>query len=147
MVNYRKATLEDVKPIRNLLLNWLDESPLRLGKPNTRKGDSYIYDIIYNNFVIVAEKDNKIVGTISVVDEDTWYTDKKFFRVNWLYVDSKKRNSRIAKKLLEYVKEYVKINKMPLILEMTQGHDIDRKHQWLIRQNFEYLGGTYGDNL
>ena len=128
MVNYRKATLEDVKPIRNLLLNWLDESPLRLGKPNTRKGDSYIYDIIYNNFVIVAEKDNKIVGTISVVDEDTWYTDKKFFRVNWLYVDSKKRNSRIAKKLLEYVKEYVKINKMPLILEMTQGHDIDRKH-------------------
>jgi len=49
--------------------------------------------------------------------------------------------------LLEYVKEYVKINKMPLILEMTQGHDIDRKHQWLIRQNFEYLGGTYGDNL
>ena len=93
MVNYRKATLEDVKPIRNLLLNWLDESPLRLGKPNTRKGDSYIYDIIYNNFVIVAEKDNKIVGTISVVDEDTWYTDKKFFRVNWLYVDSKKRNS------------------------------------------------------
>ena len=95
MVNYRKATLEDVKPIRNLLLNWLDESPLRLGKPNTKKGDSYIYDIIYNNFVIVAEKDNKIVGTISVVDEDTWYTDKKFFRVNWLYVDGKKRNSRI----------------------------------------------------
>jgi N-acetylglutamate synthase-like GNAT family acetyltransferase len=147
LINYRKATLDDVRPIRNLLLNWLKESPLNLGKPNTGKGDAYIHDIIYNHFVIVAEKEGKIIGTISLVLGDMWYTDKKFYRVNWLYVDNKKRNSRIAKKLLEYVKEYVKITKMPLILEMTQGHDIDRKHQWLMRQNFEYLGGTYGDNL
>ena len=147
MINYRKATLDDVRPIRNLLLDWLKESPLNLGKPNAGKGDAYIYDIIYNHFVIVAEKEGKIIGTISLVLGDMWYTDKKFYRVNWLYVDNKKRNSRIAKKLLEYVKEYVKLTKMPLILEMTQGHDIDRKHQWLMRQNFEYLGGTYGDNL
>ena len=147
MINYRKATLDDVRPIRNLLLNWLKESPLNLGKPNTWKGDAYIHDIIYNHFVIVAEKNGKIIGTISLVLGDMWYTDKKFYRVNWLYVDNKKRNSRIAKKLLEYVKEYAKITRMPLILEITQGHDIDRKHQWLMRQNFEYLGGTYGDNL
>lgn len=147
MINYRKATLEDVRPIRNLLLNWLKESPFNLGKPNTGKGDEYIYDIIYNHFVIVAEKEGKIIGTISLVLGDMWYTDKKFYRVDWFYVDNKKRNSRIAKKLLEYVKEYAKITRMPLILQITQGHDIDRKHQWLMRQNFEYLGGTYGDNL
>ena len=147
MVKLRKACEDDVYQIRELLKNWLVETKLDFGKTNNSKARENILEYIDKHFVIVAEDDNKIIGSIAMANCDTWYTDKAFYRTLWFFVDQEKRNPQIAKSLLDFAREYAKIRNIPMILEIVQGKDMERKHQWATRQHLNYLGGTYSEGL
>ena len=147
MVKLRKACEDDTYQIRELLKNWLVETKLDFGKTNNSKARENILEYIDKHFVIVAEDDNKIIGSIAMANCDTWYTDKAFYRTLWFFVDQEKRNPQIAKSLLDFVREYAKIRNIPMILEIVQGKDMERKHQWATRQHLNYLGGTYSEGL
>jgi predicted N-acetyltransferase YhbS len=147
MVKLRKACEDDTYQIRELLKNWLVETKLDFGKTNNSKARENILEYIDKHFVIVAEDDNKIIGSIAMANCDTWYTDKAFYRTLWFFVDQEKRNPIIAKSLLDFAREYAKIRNIPMILEIMQGKDMERKHQWATRQHLNYLGGTYSEGL
>jgi|TARA_R100001086_G_scaffold245807_1_gene177207 predicted N-acetyltransferase YhbS len=147
MVKLRKACEDDTYQIRELLKNWLVETKLDFGKTNNSKARENILEYIDKHFVIVAEDDNKIIGSIAMANCDTWYTDKAFYRTLWFFVDQEKRNPQIAKSLLDFAREYAKIRNIPMILEIVQGKDMERKHQWATRQHLNYLGGTYSEGL
>ena len=147
MVKLRKACEDDTYQIRELLKNWLVETKLDFGKTNNSKARENILEYINKHFVIVAEDDNKIIGSIAMANCDTWYTDKAFYRTLWFFVDQEKRNPIIAKSLLDFAREYAKIRNIPMILEIVQGKDMERKHQWATRQHLNYLGGTYSEGL
>ena len=147
MVKLRKACEDDTYQIRELLKNWLVETNLDFGKTNNSKARENILEYIDKHFVIVAEDDNKIIGSIAMANCDTWYTDKAFYRTLWFFVDQEKRNPQIAKSLLDFAREYAKIRNIPMILEIMQGKDMERKHQWATRQHLNYLGGTYSEGL
>tara|TARA_R100001132_G_C3241726_1_gene72208 strand:- start:39 stop:482 length:444 start_codon:yes stop_codon:yes gene_type:complete len=147
MVKLRKACEDDTYQIRELLKNWLVETKLDFGKTNNSKAHENILEYIDKHFVIVAEDDNKIIGSIAMANCDTWYTDKAFYRTLWFFVDQEKRNPQIAKSLLDFAREYAKIRNIPMILEIVQGKDMERKHQWATRQHLNYLGGTYSEGL
>ena len=147
MVKLRKACEDDAYQIRELLKNWLVETKLDFGKTNNSKARENILEYIDKHFVIVAEDDNKIIGSIAMANCDTWYTDKAFYRTLWFFVDQEKRNPIIAKSLLDFAREYAKIRNIPMILEIVQGKDMERKHQWATRQHLNYLGGTYSEGL
>ena len=147
MVKLRKACEDDTYQIRELLKNWLVETKLDFGKTNNSKARENILEYIDKHFVIVAEDDNKIIGSIAMANCDTWYTDKAFYRTLWLFADQEKRNPQIAKSLLDFAREYAKIRNIPMILEIVQGKDMERKHQWATRQHLNYLGGTYSEGL
>ena len=147
MVKLRKACEDDAYQIRELLKNWLVETKLDFGKTNNSKARENILEYIDKHFVIVAEDDNKIIGSIAMANCDTWYTDKAFYRTLWFFVDQEKRNPQIAKSLLDFAREYAKIRNIPMILEIVQGKDMERKHQWATRQHLNYLGGTYSEGL
>ena len=147
MVKLRKACEDDTYQIRELFKNWLVETKLDFGKTNNSKARENILEYIDKHFVIVAEDDNKIIGSIAMANCDTWYTDKAFYRTLWFFVDQEKRNPIIAKSLLDFAREYAKIRNIPMILEIMQGKDMERKHQWATRQHLNYLGGTYSEGL
>ena len=147
MIRLRKACEDDAYQIRELLKNWLVETKLDFGKTNNSKARENILEYIDKHFVIVAEDDNKIIGSIAMANCDTWYTDKAFNRTLWFFVDQEKRNPQIAKSLLDFAREYAKIRNIPMILEIVQGKDMERKHQWATRQHLNYLGGTYSEGL
>ena len=147
MIRLRKACEDDAYQIRELLKNWLVETKLDFGKTNNSKARENILEYIDKHFVIVAEDDNKIIGSIAMANCDTWYTDKAFYRTLWFFVDQEKRNPQIAKSLLDFAREYAKIRNIPMILEIMQGKDMERKHQWATRQHLNYLGGTYSEGL
>ncbi len=147
MVKLRKACEADTYQIRELLKYWLVETKLDFGKTNNSKARENILEYIDKHFVIVAEDDNKIIGSIAMANCDTWYTDKAFYRTLWFFVDQEKRNPIIAKSLLDFAREYAKIRNIPMILEIMQGKDMERKHQWATRQHLNYLGGTYSEGL
>ena len=147
MVKLRKACEDDTYQNRELLKNWLVETKLDFGKTNNSKARENILEYIDKHFVIVAEDDNKIIGSIAMANCDTWYTDKAFYRTLWFFVDQEKRNPQIAKSLLDFARESAKIRYIPMILEIVQGKDMERKHQWATRQHLNYLGGTYSEGL
>lgn len=147
MVKLRKACEDDAYQIRELLKNWLVETKLDFGKTNNSKARENILEYIDKHFVIVAEDDNKIIGSIAMANCDTWYTDKAFYRTLWFFVDQEKRNPLIAKSLLDFAREYAKRQNIPIILEIVQGKDMERKHHWATRQHLNYLGGTYSEGL
>ena len=147
MIKLRKAVETDVIQIRELLKKWLIETKLNFGVTNNSKARENILEYIRQNFVVVAVKDGKIIGSIAMAHCDTWYTDKAFYRTLWFFVDENERNPSIAKSLLDFAREYAKVQNIPMILEIMQGKDMDRKHQWITRQNLDYLGGTYTEGL
>ena len=147
MIKLRIAKDTDTHQIRELLKKWLIETKLNFGQTNNSKASENILEYIRQHFVVVAEQDDKIIGSIAMANCDTWYNDKAFYRTLWFFVDETKRNPNIAKSLLDFAREYAKGRNTPMILEIMQGKDMERKHQWVTRQNLNYLGGTYSEGI
>ena len=142
----RKATLKDAIDIREVLKTWLPESPHNFGSANNKKLLDNIIFYIRNSFVIVVvNKNNTIIGTLGAAIDDTWYTDKKFLRLLWVHVLPECRNFKIARSMMIVLKEYAKSIKKPLIIEIFQGSDVERKHKLFTKLGFNILGGIYTD--
>ena len=106
MIKLRIAKDTDTHQIRELLKKWLIETKLNFGQTNNSKASENILEYIRQHFVVVAEQDDKIIGSIAMANCDTWYTDKAFYRTLWFFVDETKRNPNIAKSLLDFAREY-----------------------------------------
>jgi N-acetylglutamate synthase-like GNAT family acetyltransferase len=142
----RRATLKDAVDIREVLKTWLTESPFNFGSANNKKSLDNIIFYIHHSFVIVViNKKNVIVGTLGAALDDTWYTDKKFLRLLWVHVLPECRNFKIARSMMIVLKEYAKSIKKPLIIEIFQGSDVERKHKLFTKLGFNILGGIYTD--
>ena len=140
----RKATLKDGVDIREVLKTWLPESPHNFGSANNKKLLDNILFYIRNSFVIVVvNKNNVIVGTLGATIDDTWFTDKKFLRMLWIHVLPKCRNFKVVRSMMIVLKEYAKSIKKPLIIEIFQGSDVQRKHMLFTKLGFDVLGGIY----
>ena len=140
----RRATLKDAVDIREVLKTWLIESPHNFGSANNKKLLDNIIFYIRDSFVIVVvNRKNVIVGTLGAALDDTWYTDKKFLRMMWVHVLPKCRNFKVARSMMIFLKEYAKSIKKPLIIEIFQGSDVQRKHMLFTKLGFDVLGGIY----
>ena len=140
----RRATLKDAVDIREVLKTWLIESPHNFGSANNKKLLDNIIFYIRDSFVIVVvNRKNVIVGTLGAALDDTWYTDKKFLRMMWVHVLPKCRNFKVARSMMIVLKEYAKSIKKPLIIEIFQGSDVQRKHMLFTKLGFDVLGGIY----
>ena len=140
----RRATLKDAVDIREVLKTWLTESPYNFGTANNKKLLDNIIFYIRDSFVIVVvNRKNVIVGTLGAALDDTWYTDKKFLRMMWVHVLPKCRNFKVVRSMMIVLKEYAKSIKKPLIIEIFQGSDVQRKHMLFTKLGFDVLGGIY----
>jgi len=140
----RRATLKDAVDIREVLKTWLTESPYNFGTANNKKLLDNIIFYIRDSFVIVVvNRKNVIVGTLGAALDDTWYTDKKFLRMLWVHVLPKCRNFKVVRSMMIVLKEYAKSIKKPLIIEIFQGSDVQRKHMLFTKLGFDVLGGIY----
>ena len=142
----RRATLKDAVDIREVLKTWLTESPFNFGSANNKKSlDNIIFYIRHSFVIVVINRKNVIVGTLGAALDDTWYTDKKFLRLLWVHVLPECRNFKIARSMMIVLKEYAKSIKKPLIIEIFQGSDVERKHKLFTKLGFNILGGIYTD--
>ena len=78
MIRLRIAKDIDTHQIRELLKKWLIETKINFGQTNDSKASESILEYIRQHFVVVAEQDDEIIGSIAMANCDTWYTDKAF---------------------------------------------------------------------
>jgi len=75
--------------------------------------------------------------------DETWYSDKRFLRSLWLHVNPKYRNFHIFRAIMIVFKEYALSKKLTALCEITQGKDVERKHNAFIKLGYKNIGGTY----
>ena len=113
----RKAQLEDLNIIQNL-----NNELFKLEKENydstlvrdwslSEDGKQYFEDLIINNYVIVAIKDDKIVGYLAgSINEKGSYEEIQYGEINNMLVDNNFRGLGIGKLLIDKFKQYCKDN-------------------------------------
>ena len=111
----RQATLNDLKSIQNLnyelfKLEKENYDPTLIGDwPLSEEGKKYFEDLIKNEFVIIALKDEKIIGYLAgTINEKGSYELFQYGEINNMLVDNNYRGSGIGKQLINRFKEYCK---------------------------------------
>ena len=113
----REAQLEDLNIIQNLnnelfkLEKENYDSTLVQDWPLSEDGKQYFEDLIINHYVIVAIKDDNIVGYLAgSINEKGSYEEIQYGEINNMLVDNNFRVLGIGKLLVDKFKQYCKDN-------------------------------------
>lgn len=111
----RQATLKDLKSIQNLNYELFKlekenyDPTLIVDWPLSEEGKNYFEDLIKNEFVIIAMKDEKMIGYLAgTINKKGSYELLQYGEINNMLVDNNYRGSGIGKQLINYFKEYCK---------------------------------------
>ena len=111
----RQATLKDLKSIQNLNYELFKlekenyDPTLIVDWPLSEEGKNYFEDLIKNEYVIIAMKDEKIIGYLAgTINEKGSYELFQYGDINNMLVDNNYRGSGIGKQLINRFKEYCK---------------------------------------
>jgi hypothetical protein len=85
-VECRRANLFDVSALTAMLIEMHNNAEVELTKVNTEKLVNKINEALHRGVVLVALKDNKIVGSIGGLVVSDWWSDEKHLSDLWFYV-------------------------------------------------------------
>jgi hypothetical protein len=145
-VECRRANLFDVSALTAMLIEMHNNAEVELTKVNTEKLVNKINEALHRGVVLVALKDNKIVGSIGGLVVSDWWSDEKHLSDLWFYVSPSCRKSKAAVLLS---KDFIKIAK-DAKLAVRLGHvfsgDLDRKDKFFERLGMSKAGSLYVEN-
>ena len=101
----RKATIYDIRQIYDMLIEMHSQIAIKLSPIKPEKLFLTIKMALEEGIVFVAEKGNRIVGSIAGLISSDWWSEKEFLKDLWFYVFPENRKSSIAIKL---VKSFIK---------------------------------------
>ncbi len=139
----RRANVLDTSALIFMLNQMHKETEVEVPKINTHKLINKINDLLHRGLVLVAVKDNKIVGSIAGMEVTDWWSDEKYISDTWFYVYPNERKSNFAKNLCI---DFIKIAKEAK-LKVRLGHifsgDLERKDNFYSKLGLVKIGSTY----
>jgi|TARA_R110000803_G_scaffold60341_1_gene119526 N-acetylglutamate synthase-like GNAT family acetyltransferase len=138
----REATMQDIKPIYEMLLNMHSETKIKLAPVKPEKLYNTIKLALEEGIVLVAEVEGKIIGSLGGMKNCDWWSDEKHLSDIWYYVAPEKRNSLAAIKLVKNFIYSGNSAKLKIKLGHVFSGDIERKDKF-----FERLGLTKAGSL
>ena len=139
----RRANVLDTSALIFMLNEMHKETEVEVPKINTHKLINKINDLLHRGLVLVAIKDNKIVGSIAGMEVTDWWSDEKYIADTWFYVFPNERKSNFAKNLCI---DFIKIAKQAK-LKVRLGHifsgDLERKDKFYSKLDLVKIGSTY----
>ena len=103
------------------------------------KALKFIARVLETGVILVAVVNGKIVGSIGVIPDQWWFSDRWFLREYWTYVSPAHRRSRIAVKLIKQIKKFADKARMPLMIGVFSYNQAKRKNK-LYRKHFKPMG-------
>lgn len=141
---FRRATIEDVTPLYDLLITMHAENAFF--SYNSVKVYERIQDCVLNGYVVVALSDGsehgEIIGSIGLAPTSHWYSDDRYLEDFWTYVRPDKRNSHVAIKLLKHVIGVAKHLGLPLQIGVLSAKDTEAKNR-LFARYMTPVGGIF----
>lgn len=128
----RKATIKDLENIQNLnkklFIREFEKYNKLLNIEWTfgEKGTKYFSDLIQNDFVYIAEGDNKFIGYLagSIHNRNVCFTEQ-FAEIENMYIERDYRRVNIGTKLISKFKEYCEQNKVKYIKVSAWSENIE----------------------
>ncbi len=92
---------------------------------------------------IVADADGAIAGSIAVIPDELWWSDRAFLRDGWFYLRPDRRGSPAAAVLLAEALAHASERALPLAINVFHSGKAEAVGRYLARQGFAPLGGLY----
>jgi len=139
----RRANVLDTSALIFMLNEMHKETEVEVPKINTHKLINKINDLLHRGLVLVAVKDNKIVGSIAGMEVTDWWSDEKYISDTWFYVFPNERKSNFAKNLcIDFIK-IAKEAKLKVRLGHVFSGDLERKDKFYSKLGLVKIGSTY----
>ena len=92
----------------------------------------------------IAENDaGVIVGSIGLQLTSSWYSTKKHYIDNWIYVLPEYRATGVAMELIKQVKEFAKTSEHSIVLALYNMEDTERKIKFFQRAGLKLAGALF----
>lgn len=141
MGNIFVAKFEDIKEIIKMALNVPEEHGFKnLPKVDLEKVCEYFYERFEEAPIFVYKDEEKILGFVGVSIEEMWWSRDKVVTDYIFYVDKKYRKPEITEALLGAVKDFAKLNKLPVISYFIANSRIEAKEKLYERNGFTKSG-------
>jgi GNAT superfamily N-acetyltransferase len=139
----KKATILDISGIALMLTMMHKETILEIPKINTLKLIDKVNELLHKGIILIAIKDNKIIGSIAGMPVSDWWSDEEYLADAWFYVYPEHRKSDVAKKLSISFINIAKKAKIKIRLGHVFSGDLDRKDKFYERLGLVKAGSTY----
>lgn len=145
------AKPEDITQLIAMAYKTFDENELE-GTGNDRDFDKItlsLTDWVIKDAVLVKrneDNDKFIDGFIALRTSTTWWSEDPVLYTGIFYIKPEKRSFKLAKALLMAAKEYAIMNDIPLVIDIIDNKDVQRKTKLLEYLGFKRLGTLYTFN-
>lgn len=139
----REATIFDHTGILSCIIKWIDEAAISYPKPNNGIAE-WVTNVLMGGYGVVAEKEGKIVGTIGMTfTKFPWNNETWIMNNEWIHVDKEHRKGGTASKLIEAVKSFANERKLPIVMGIVNGVDIDKKTRFMKISGATHSGSNF----
>jgi len=145
-VECRRANLFDVSAITAMLIEMHNGAEIKLTSVNTEKLVNKINEALHQGVILIAQKDDKVVGSIGGMIVSDWWSDEKHLSDLWFYVSPSCRKSKAAVLLSKGFIKIAKEAKLPVRLGHVFSGDVDRKDKFFERLGMNKAGSLYVEN-
>lgn len=108
---------------------------MKLSEPSMDKILTRITNEVIHGVPLVYKEEEKILGCLLLKNGTPWWSEEKFLSSFLFYVLPEARKKRVAFYLLQSAKEYSKLTKTKVGIDLIGGESLERKEKLL-----EYLG-------
>ena len=110
---------------------------------NVDKVTAHIGHVLEQGVVIIAERDDEIVGSIGLMKDSYWYSDATRLGDYWTFVHPDHRASRIAKRMIKQAKMEAQYRGLPLYLGIVSPVELETKMKFYARLGLRQIGAFY----
>jgi GNAT superfamily N-acetyltransferase len=137
------ATREDLPKIIKMALNIPEEH----GFENLPSVDIIkVTEVFHGNWlkspIFVYKEDDKILGFVGTIVDSFWWSTEPVLADFVFYVDPKHRSLKVTNALIEAMKDFAKLNKMPVVTHFMSNERTETKEKMFERKGFKKIGFT-----
>jgi len=129
-----------------MLIEMHNDAEIKLTSVNTEKLVNKINEALHQGVILIAQKDDKVVGSIGGMIVSDWWSDEKHLSDLWFYVSPSCRKSKAAVLLSKGFIKIAKEAKLPVRLGHVFSGDVDRKDKFFERLGMNKAGSLYVEN-
>lgn len=104
----RNATLEDIPRLAQMGADFIEQSSFASFEYSPERLAQHVKVLIAHGFIVVAEKDGVVIGTMMGDVMTPWYTHERMGIDHVLYIEAQHRNGLIAAKMIKRFEAWCK---------------------------------------